>query len=268
MKTIKSIFAEVDLYPKFGLVSRKDSGSHTDMDYQTFVKSTLAIKPYLREYILEGLKDELNPLLLQEIGQRAEKAMFRATDGVNTHKGLIFVLGLFLPVVTKSILLNKDKEYIKDEIKRISNVIIGDYYENMDIPASHGDEVYLKYGFKGVRGEALNGFSIVFDSPSFYNVDSVYRDIDYLISLMSELDDTTILYRKGRETLDKVKLDMKEILTNGGYTNNKNQVNEISNQYKKENISPGGSADLLVLKIMFEELRYLLCGDNKNGICL
>lgn len=268
MKTIKSVFAEVDLYPKFGLVSRKDSGSHTDMDYQTFVKSTLAIKPFLREYIVEGLKDELNPLFLQEIGQRAEKAMFKATGGINTHKGLIFVLGLFLPVITKAIMLNKDRDFIKREITKISKIVIGNYYDSLEKPSSHGDEIYLKYGYKGIRGEALDGLSIVFDSPSFSNVDSMYRDNDYLIYLMSVLNDTTILYRKDEATLKRVQKEMKDILNNGGYSNNIKLVNEISDKYKKENISPGGSADLLVVKIMFEELRYLLCGDNKNGICL
>lgn len=265
---IKCILAEVNLYPKFGLVSRNDSGAHLDMNYQTFVTSTFAIKSYLKQFIQYGLEDIDNPIKLQEIGKEAEKAMFEATNGVNTHKGLIFALGLFLPVVTKGILLNKDSDYLKTELVRISNVIIGNYYNNLNQPVSHGDKIYKKHGLKGIRGEALNGFALVFDSPTYSNIDSNYRELDYLMYFMSKLDDTTILYRNDIDTLNKVKKQMSDILSKGGYRKNELLVHKVSEQYKVENISPGGSADLLVLKLLFEEFRYLLCGSTRNGICL
>lgn len=266
--TIKAIFAELDLYPKFGLVSSHDSGAHTDMDYETFVKSTLSIKSYLKEFIDYGLKDLDSPELLKEIGLRAETAMFEATNGVNTHKGLIFALGLFLPVVSKGILYNKDTSYIKDEIQRISKIIIGNYYEEIREPYSHGDQIYVKHGLMGIRGEALNGFGIVFDAPSYRNIAIENREYDYLIYLMSKLDDTTIIHRSGLDMLNCVKEDMKTILLNGGYAKNQEEVLKLSNEYKTKNISPGGSADLFVLKLLLEEFKYLLCGASKNGICI
>jgi len=269
MKTIESIYAELDMYPKFGLVSRVDSGCHNDMDYETFVQSTLSIKPHLREYIQYGLRKEHNPKMLQEIGKRAEAAMFETTGNVNTQKGLIFALGLFLPVITKAIIDNKTKDDVISEIKILAQEIIGTYFDsiNEDTAKTYGDNIYLKYGYKGIRGEALNGFEKVFKNNRYYE-DENDRFVQYLIGLMSELKDTTILHRKDITTLEKVNNEMKSIIKNGGYLNNKELVHSLSNEYKELGISPGGSADLLVLKIIFEDLRYLLCGNEKNGICL
>lgn len=259
-KTIKCIYYELDLYPKFGLVSSRDTGSHTNMNFQTFVNSTFAIKPYLKEFILFGLSEIDDPIKLKEIGIRAEKAMFEATSNINTQKGLIFVMGIFLPVMSRAIRNNFGVTFIKKEIIKISKLIIGDYYENIETrkTLSHGDNVYLNFGIKGIRGEALNGFSLIYDIPSYMEKNSAYLYHEYLIHLMSELDDTTIVHRNDISTLREVKDTMKKIVQTGGYSNNITLVENISNQYKKRNISPGGSADMLVAKIIFEELKYLL----------
>ena len=262
-KTISSIYYELDLYPKFGLVSRHDSGCHTDMDSNTFVESIFALKPYLKEYIQYGINNLDEPLKLQEIGLRAETAMFRATMNVNTHKGLIFALGAFLPALTKAILNHRDIEYIESEIKYVSEVVIKDYYKNLEMKENktHGDEIYLSHKLKGIRGEALKGFEIIFNTPTYLDRSSIYRFHEYLIHFMSILDDTTILHKTSFETLNEVKSTFKDIVANGGYTKNKEEIQNISNEYIKRSISPGGSADLLVLKILFEELKYLLKKD-------
>lgn len=262
-KTISSIYYELDLYPKFGLVSRHDSGCHTDMDSNTFVASIFALEPYLKEFILYGVNNEDDPLKLQEIGIKAESAMFKATRNVNTHKGLIFALGVFLPALTKAILNQDDIEDIMNEIKYVSNVVIGEYYKDVikKEKKSHGDEIYLSHSFKGIRGEALNGFNIIFDTPDYIDRPSINKFHEYLIHFMSILDDTTIVHKTNIETLLEVKSTFTDIVNDGGYTNNETLVKSISDDYIKRSISPGGSADLLVLKILFEELKYLLKKD-------
>jgi holo-ACP synthase CitX len=259
-KAIKGINCELNLYPKFGLVSARDSGSHTDMNFQTFVNSIYAIKPYLKEFILYGLSDIEDPIKLKEIGIRAEKAMFNATNNINTHKGLIFIMGIFLPVMSRAIRNNYGILFIKKEIIKIGELIIGDYYDNISIKKtlSHGDKIYLNYGIKGIRGEVLNGLSLIYEIPSYKNKQIINIHHEYLTYLMSELDDTTIIHRNDIETLNEVKETMKNVVKDGGYSNNIALVENISNQYKKRNISPGGSADMLVVKIIFEELKYLL----------
>ncbi len=262
-KTISSIYFELDLYPKFGLVSRHDSGCHKDMDSNTFVESIFALKTYLKEFIQYGVNNIDDPLKLREIGLNAERAMLRVTMNVNTHKGLIFALGAFLPAFTKAILKQEDIEDIQAEIKYVSETVISNYYEGIEEKEnkSHGDEIYLKHGLKGIRGEALNGFNKIFDSPSYLEKPNINKFHEYLIYFMSVLDDTTIVHKTNFLTLTEVKYTFKELIKNGGYTNNIEEIQKISDEYIKRSISPGGSADLLVLKIVFEELKYLLKKD-------
>jgi len=259
-KVMKCIYFELELYPKFGLVSNRNNGCHKDMNYETFVQSTFAIKPYLKEYINYGLKDLDDPLMLQEIGKRAEKAMFETTNNINTQKGLIFILGIFLPVISNAIYHNLDVSYIKEEIKRIAAIIVGDYYDDISIKEykTHGDNIYIDYGLKGIRGEALEGLQKVFEIPSYNGSSIEDTHLEYLIHIMSVLDDTTIIHRTNLETLNSVQKDMKYIVNSGGYSANIELVEKLSNDYIKKNISPGGSSDMLVVKIIFEELKFLL----------
>jgi len=259
-KTIKCIYCELDLYPKFGLVSSHDNGAHSDMDFQMFVNSTFAIKPYLKEYILYGLKDVENPQELKAIGLRAEKAMFKVTNNVNTQKGLVFILGIFLPVISKAIRNNLGQTFIKKEIKKISNQIIGEYYSSLSNKPnkSHGDKIYLEHGIKGIRGEVLNGLDIIFEIPSYRDRPVAYMHLEYLVHLMSLLDDTTIIHRTDIETLHEVQTTMSNVVKTGGYTNNIALITKLSNEYIDRNISPGGTADMLVIKMLYEEMKYLL----------
>lgn len=259
-ETIKAIYQELDLYPKFGLVSSHDSGCHTDMNYETFIKSVFALKPFIKEYIQVGLDDEYNPLKLQEIGTRAEEKMFEATGGTNTHKGLVFLLGVFLNAMVNTVLANEGKTYLQEQIKKITNDIVGDYYEHVEEKPvkTHGDNIYLNYGLKGIRGEALKGLPLIFDISSFEEIYGVCRLHEYLIRLMAELDDTTILHKTNYQTLIEVQKDMKSIVRSGGYCLNNETMVRLSDEYKARNISPGGSADLLIIKLIYEDMKLFL----------
>lgn len=84
--------------PKPGLVDPYSPGAHDDMDYFTFLGSAAALGPWFVEFarLGAGHRGELSELLpaLREAGKAAELHMFAATGGVNTHKGLVFSLGL------------------------------------------------------------------------------------------------------------------------------------------------------------------------------
>jgi len=255
-KTLNAFYSELDLYPKFGLVSKENNGAHQDMDYQMFINSFNAIKPFLKEFILVGLNDIDNPKNLQEIGKRAEEAMFKATNNVNTIKGLIFLLGIFLPVISKAILNYQKIPDISLEIKRISEEIIGDYYLSLEKKElkTHGDIIYIKNHKKGIRGEALNGLKNIFIIPPFSTYSRKNQMMEYFIQLMSLIDDTTIIHKTNLQTLNEVKKTMQELVDNGGYLNNINKVEKLSQEYLERNISPGGASDMLVIKILFESL--------------
>jgi triphosphoribosyl-dephospho-CoA synthase len=85
---------------KPGLVCADTAGVHTDMDIQTMVASAVSLYPYFRNAAgigmdTAGLEAQAVFSLLRREGLEAERAMFTVTRGVNTHKGLIFSMGLF-----------------------------------------------------------------------------------------------------------------------------------------------------------------------------
>lgn len=98
-----ALLGEVYATPKPGLVDRRDTGAHRDMNYETFLASTEAITPYMVHMFAEGMDaavaGQTPEAVFQAIrgtGLEAEQAMYAATDGVNTHKGMIFTMGIVL----------------------------------------------------------------------------------------------------------------------------------------------------------------------------
>ena len=87
-----SLLLEVETWPKPGLVSHVDCGSHDDMHAGTFRAS---VREVLHPFFVAlasaggtGIGE------LRAIGLSAKQAMMAATGGVNTHRGAIFGLGL------------------------------------------------------------------------------------------------------------------------------------------------------------------------------
>ena len=96
----RALMAEVSATPKPGLVDRHDSGAHSDMDFDTFSASSDAIAPWITKMFEIGLfwqedrdgRDLFSAI--RPLGVKTEKAMFDATNGINTHKGMIFSMGI------------------------------------------------------------------------------------------------------------------------------------------------------------------------------
>lgn len=94
-----SLLLEVSSSPKPGLVDRFNCGAHRDMDFFTFMESSAALSGYFVKCALLGTEfqgDHPKELFrrLRPVGIAAERTMFQATGGVNTHKGLVFSLGI------------------------------------------------------------------------------------------------------------------------------------------------------------------------------
>src|SRR5215470_6372808 len=80
----RCLLKELETWPKPGLVSHIDSGSHDDMDADTFRRSAAAIAPYLDALADAGARG-CAMATLRVIGLEAEAAMLAATSGINTH---------------------------------------------------------------------------------------------------------------------------------------------------------------------------------------
>ena len=176
----KALLYEVSVTPKPGLVDRADNGAHRDMDFFTFLDSAAVLTPYFEECAAAGLeatecggKEADHAALLAKLrgpGKEAEREMLRATGGVNTHKGAIFLLGL-LTAAAGFCLGWREEGFSEDMILRtagrIAEPALGDFAvpEPVERTAgtaeSAGLRQYRESGCTGVRGEAAAGFPSV-----------------------------------------------------------------------------------------------------------
>lgn len=91
----QALQAELDTTPKPGLVDKENNGAHRDMDYALMQLSINTLHPYFVRLALLGFSDTLpSHTVIRDAGIEAEKAMLAATNGVNTHKGALFSMGL------------------------------------------------------------------------------------------------------------------------------------------------------------------------------
>lgn len=263
---LESTLLEVSTHPKPGLVTPFSNGSHKDMDYVTFIKSASAIAPYFIDFIKVGLNykdDILNKL--RPIGVMAERDMFRATRGVNTHKGLIFLIGLICAasgtLYRKKIKI--DRLSLSDEVKRITEGIIERELKNIeDEKLTNGQRIYKKYGLTGIRGEVEKGLMSIMECglPTFEKSIEVLNLNDSLVNtllaLMTRVEDTTIVHRSSIEGLEFVRKYAKMALEAGGMLTEEGRsiIKRMDEDFKERNISPGGCADMLAATYMIYKI--------------
>lgn len=185
MLATQSLLHEVALAPKPGLVDRFDEGSHTDMDFSTFLNSTAALSVSFRKiadfgYSFSGddIKEALPKLRL--IGLEIESDMFAETNGVNTHKGAIFLLGfsIFVSAYLLSRELFTNEKFISVIQDMNGDLVARELGKKLYIgKETHGEECYRKFGNKGkgIRGEIQAGMPCVFQKPCLYCIKALIK---------------------------------------------------------------------------------------------
>tara|TARA_Y100001960_G_C14755479_1_gene871016 strand:- start:328 stop:1284 length:957 start_codon:yes stop_codon:yes gene_type:complete len=266
-----AMMLEVHLTPKPGLVDCANSGAHKDMDINTFVASSNALRPFMKEFVRAGYnaaETHARDLLptLRRVGLRAEVAMNRTTKGVNTHKGMIFTLGLICGAVgwlhRKGI--SYDSKRVRAVIKECCSGLVNDQLRSISgEPKTVGERLYVQYGFTGVRGEAQRGYPTIFDHglPTYYKSvnrgDSEEKALSLaLLNLMAHNQDTNVVNRAGLGGLKFVKTEARQILDTHFDTHQafECQLEALDQACIQRNISPGGSADLLAATWLLAQL--------------
>jgi triphosphoribosyl-dephospho-CoA synthase len=254
---VQAMIYEVSCYPSPGLVSPVSCGAHKDMDFFTFIDSTSVLSKYLTLFIQEGFSNKPYKEIfnsIRKIGITAEQDMFAKTKGINTHKGMLFLMGISCAAIGKIINENKSFKYIQNTIKEMTTGIVEkELIQLKDTEAhSHGEKLFLKYKTDGVRGEVERGIPTVFQfSLDFYKENSELsindRLVHTLIGIMQSCNDSTIIHRHSVEVLEEVKETAREIIAIGGMKTAKGRdaINNLCTEFIGRNISPGGSADLL-----------------------
>ena len=181
--------------------------------------------------------------------------MFEATSGINTHKGANFIFAILIGVAAYLLHNNRPYSEFKETIVKVTNPVFSDFAKIKDKKdLSHGEKVFLKYNAGGIRQEAMLGFPILFDYKFSHlneNEESLY---EFLIGSMRNLNDTTILHRAKIDGLNWTKNYAKTLTPQILKSNFK----KIDEDFKKKNISPGGSADFLGAAIFMRDVKKIM----------
>jgi len=266
---IRSLYREVALSPKPGLVSPDSQGSHADMDYATFLRSLHALRPYFPAITQCGAG---RPGLrqLQMLGIGAETEVLAATNGVNTHRGAIFNLGLLCAAVG-CLLADGESPSAQTACAAVRaiwgpEIIAGLVTQTTTEAQSHGLIVARRYGSGGARQEAAAGFPAAMGVglPAYRRAlaasgDGELAAVQTLFALMAELDDTNLLWRGGRNGLAYGRRAAAGFLAAGGVFAEdwRSHAEAINQGFVAHRLSPGGSADLLGVTLFLAELDRL-----------
>jgi triphosphoribosyl-dephospho-CoA synthase len=265
---VQSLRAEADLTPKPGLVDRRGSGAHSDMTRLTLHASAETLRPAFEQCAAAAQRLSPGPELRAElgvVGRAGEGAMLKATNGVNTHRGALWAIGLLCAgaaVGTRTGGLGpKSVAARAAQLARTPDTATG---RAGGEPGSNGSNARVRHRVGGATGEASNGFPHIIDYalPTLVaarrsGADEPSARLEALITLMAHLDDTCILHRGGMTGLRSVQLAAAAVLAAGGprTASGRRQLNSLDHLCAANRWSPGGAGDLLAATLFLDAVQ-------------
>lgn len=240
-----SLKQELELTPKPGLVDKHDNGSHIDMDYSTMLLSINALRPYFVKLAIIGSKKQMpQASIIQKLGIEAEQKMLNSTNGVNTHRGALFSMGLAIVAASYTLFNYNGEHFInswRETIIAISKQMPGG-------TTTHGANIKKSHNVKGALDIAQGGYQQLIETwLPFYSSNQSDDNVKHktLLLIMSQIDDTNVIHRAGIEMALKVKNNALHLLEDFSIEG----LEQMNQCFIKSNISPGGAADMLSLTI-------------------
>ncbi|MEX1119322.1 MAG: triphosphoribosyl-dephospho-CoA synthase [Terrimicrobiaceae bacterium] len=274
---VSALISELELYPKPGLVSPVDSGSHADMDHTLLRASANSLRPFFQDLARHGEAGASFESGLVPAGIRAEQQMMQITQGINTHRGAIFSMGLLVAATASLKKLPATAHEISEALLSRWGSSLQAHAEDGRHASTHGGGVFRHDGVGGARQEAALGFPSIFQLalPHFTglageNTSFPEAGVETLFLLMSSVPDTNVIHRGGREGATFVMQRAADFLHQGGIKNPlwHEVACQIHREFMAKNLSPGGSADLLagtffVARMLTDFAHYHECsGEN------
>ncbi len=263
-----ALLAELQTWPKPGLVSHVDAGSHADMDAGTFRASVAALQPFYADLVAAGASDAQMPEL-RAIGVAAERAMLAATGGVNTHRGAIFGLGLLCAAAGAAWAGGSsdrgDRRPPASWLPAIVRQRWGSAILHDPIALhSHGTAALRHFGAGGARAQAAAGFPHVLEiglpalrlgrvlAPG--NAEAAR--VQVFFALLRSLEDTNLLHRGGAAGLAFARQQASKFLADGGVgqADWQERAASVHRSFVARRLSPGGCADLLAATLFLDGL--------------
>jgi triphosphoribosyl-dephospho-CoA synthase len=247
---VLSLYEELALSPKPGLVTLTCRGSHDDMDAKTFMRSILALRTYFVSIAALGAVGA--PFdALERCGIAAEGRMLVATGGVNTHRGAIFMLGLLCAAAGAV-----GRRVSPAELRATLRMRWGDALSKRAERPSllPGGMAAQRYQLRSASAEAALGFPTLFETAAPSLRDGLARglsrtqaQLDTLFTTMAVLDDSNLAHRGGLAGLHHAQEAAREFLASGGAgrPDGEAAAAAIGGEFIRRRLSPGGSADTL-----------------------
>lgn len=280
----QALQAELDTTPKPGLVDKDNNGAHRDMDYALMQRSIDTLHPYFVKLALLGFADTLpTHTAIRDIGIEAERAMLAATNGVNTHKGALFSMGLAVVAAAheeRKIAANeeqilKERNGGEDVLVSLQTTIKALAASFPDTSGTHGSKAKLlskgTTAIKGALDNAREGYEMLFaEWLPFYIERRKERDAHTLhktlLRIMCDLDDTNVIYRTDLATAEEVKQEARALLDSFSEAHTAEDkekriaaellaLKDMDKRYTARNISPGGAADMLSLTVFIGSIQ-------------
>lgn len=274
----EAVTDEIITAPKPGLVDPLSQGCHSDMNWRTFVSSSQAIEPFWEYQALIGLTGTSPAEALKRlryIGIEMERKMFLATGGINTHKGLIFLLSLLLYGAGYSIYSRKEltPENVAYYASAAAEGLISrELAEMAAIKApgdlTNGERLFLVHGITGARGEAERGFPSVLEHglPELRRSFAIgasqnNSNIASLLSLMMNSEDSNVIHRGGYDFWKNRYIQMvrQAAVSFDPLSEDYSAVEDLEKKFLLSRISPGGAADLLCCTIFLDRITKPTC---------
>lgn len=265
----QALQAELDTTPKPGLVDKDNNGAHRDMDYALMQRSIDTLHPYFVKLALLGCADALpTHASIRNIGIEAEKAMLSATNGVNTHKGALFSMGLAVvaaaheerKTAANEEQILKERNGGEDVLVSLQTTIKALAASFPDTNGTHGSKAKLlskgTTAIKGALDNAREGYEMLFAEWLPFYIErrkehDAYTLHKTLLRIMCDLDDTNVIYRTDLATAEEVKQETRALLDSFSKT----ALKDMDRHYTTRNISPGGAADMLSLTVFIGSIQ-------------
>jgi triphosphoribosyl-dephospho-CoA synthase len=261
-----ALLAELETWPKPGLVSHVDSGSHADMDASTFKASARAITPFYGHLAVAGAAGS-GMDRLREIGMAAERAMLAATGGVNAHRGAIFGLGL-LCAAAGAAWSGRERAGLYWHANALGATVRqrwGQAIMRGPIPLhSHGTNALCRFGAGGVRAQAAAGFPHALDvglpalrlGRRLAPDDPEAARVQGFFAILASMEDTNLLHRGGAAGLRYAQEAAAGFLGQGGVEQAewRERGAAVHRAFVARHLSPSGCADLLAITLFLDAL--------------
>lgn len=261
---VAALVDEAMLTPKPGLVDMRGSGAHRDLSWLLMCHSAHALRPHFKAMAQAGAAiGDLAALRrrIGAIGRDAESAMMAATNGVNTHRGAIWALGLLVTAAAQG-----PEERLEAPAAIAARAGALARLRDPGAPACTGNKGELArktYGVGGARGQAEADFPHVTGValPMLHaarrrgHTESAAR-LDTLLAIVADLDDTCLLARGGPAALHAAQSGAQAVLDAGGAAMAAGQaeLRRLEADMLARGTSPGGAADLLAAALLLDAI--------------